>query len=400
MTVYNRNRTNPTKRPNWWIQYQAQGERVREAGGPTRKAAEAYEAAQLRALKRGTWVHPKRRGQANTFAQYAPDVIRRRAARGVKTAAKDEAGHVENHLIPLFGPMPVSALTFQVIRKGFQQLQDKGLAPRTVRNVHATLRSVLVEAVEDELITILPQPLTANRGHLPRPVDANPLFRDAAVFSRDEVATLLGCPAVPPDRRTMYATLLLTGARLGEVLALRWSDFEGWHDGLARLVIPAEKTGRTKGAAFRLVPVHPDLRGWLDWWRDEGTEQTLGLAPAPTGLLFPTTSARRMNAGLDARSQSEAYKRWSVHDLPAAGLRHRRIHDTRRTFVSVARSSRVQSEVVRAFTHRAVRDRVLEAYTTFEWEALCREMKEVQWRIPGPPGTGGVVLEMQGRRKP
>lgn len=386
VSVYDRNRNNPGRKPNYWIRYTVEGVRVYERAKPSRRASEEYAAQIRRMVEAGTWVHPRQRKRGrHLFENYALDVIDRRVQRGVLTADKDERGHVENHLIPMFEGLRVSDLTFRVIRDKFAELAaEGGLAGRTIRNVHSTLRAVLQEAVEDELIHHTPDPLTSVRGHLPAPADRDDQWRRLAVFSREEVAKLVGCLDIPIDRRALYATLFLTGARVGELLAAHVQDYDRDAAPLSSITYVAEKRGRGRGREVRIVPVHPDLAAWLGWWLDEGYLLVHGHAPQPGDLLFPTTGSRRRAQGKRTMSQSELYKNWTDRDLPAAHLRHRRIHDTRRTFISTTRSTRLDAGMVRSITHKAVADVVLDSYTTYEWEALCAEIRRVEWNLPGP----------------
>lgn len=399
MAVYKRD---DHKSAPWWVTYSVRGKRYREKGGTgrTRKGAEAYLAEIHRQIAAGTWVAPKDRPRVSSFDRYAHSIIDRRAERGIKGAKKDERTHVTKHLEPIFGAMPIteSLGDFQVVRDGFGRLKAKGLASRTLRNVWSTFRAIQVEAAEEGVILALPPPLTVGRGHLPPPEDSAGFDRDRAVFTRDELSQLLSCDDVPGHRRIMYAVYAMTGARQGEVLPMRVNHFEPWRDNLPGLVLPAEKTGRFGGDGWRLVPVHPTLQAWLEWWLDGEYQAVHGRKPTDGSLLFPTASNRRKGAGETLISANEIYKRWKFHDLPAAGLEHRRMHDMRRSFISIARSSRVDDRLVRSVTHRYVKDRVLEMYTTYEWAALCDAIGGIDFRLPGPPGSGAKVVSLDRRR--
>lgn len=388
--IYNRG---TARRPNYWVRYTADKELVREPTGAKSKAeAQAFARTVERDMRLGNWLHPsKRRGGRSTFAVYAREVIARRAARGVKTALKEETRQVRLHLEPLFGPMPLDGLTFKVIRDGFRQLEEKQLAGKTIACIHSTLRAILLEAADDELIVHIPPPLTARRGHLPPPVDKDPTWRETAIFDRGEIAALLACASVEPCYRVMYATYFLTGARFSELLPLRVRDLDRARAPLAALVMPCAKVRRDKGPMVRVVPVHPVLRTWLDWWLAEGYEAEHRVRPNPDDLLFPTASLRRQNRGEAMMSHGEVYKRWQRYHLPAAGLRHRRLHDARRTLITVARGSGADREVTRALTHRVTGDRVLDSYTSWEWQALCAAIARIEWTLPGPPKAAEVV---------
>ena len=59
------------------------------------------------------------------------------------------------------------------------------------------------------------------------------------------------------------------------------------------------------------------------------------------------------------------------------GLRHRRGHELRRTFISLARSDGARTDILRRVTHKPPPE-VIEGYTTFEWEVVCREVTKLK----------------------
>lgn len=399
------------RKPNYWVRYSAGGKEHREpTRGRTQAEAHAFVLGLERSFRLDTWTAPSSRaiGGVQVFSSYAETVIAHRLARGVKSAAKDEPAHLKRHLNPIFGHLRVDDLTLRGIADGFAALADKGLSGSTIRNVHVTMRAVLRKAAADGLIAFLPPPLTVLDGQLPPVTDTRPEgWRDEAQFTRDEIAALLSCDDVERQYRVMYACYFLTASRFGELVTVRVRDYDRKLKPLAALTIRALKTKRERGQMFRVVPVHPELRVWLDWWLGEGYEVIHGKQPEAGDLLFPTMSKRRQNAaelaGEDltktACSHGEVYKRWARHHLPAAGLRHRRLHDARRTFISLVRSSGKSKDIVRSITHRGTKDKVLDAYTTWEWEALCIELARVKWDLPSPPGREPGVVVLNDRRE-
>jgi integrase len=234
-------------------------------------------------------------------------------------------------------------------------------------------------------------------GELPPILEKRPEgWRELAKFTREEIASLIGCAEVELQYRVMYAVYFLTGSRFAEVTTIRVRSLDLDVTPLAALTIRAVKQRRDKGVMYRVVPVHAQLRAWLTWWLREGFELVHCRKPTPDDYLFPTCSLRRKNRGETICSHGEVYKRWARHHLPAVQLRHRRLHDARRTFISIARSSRVDKSLVRAITHRATADTVLDAYTTFEWEATCQELSKVDFRLPGPPSAEAQVVSIAG----
>jgi integrase len=411
MKSYDRNKAKPGAKKNLWIRYWVKGKEVYEPGRGGEKSTNAWMAELRRQIAAGTWVHPKlRKTREAKFADYALVAIEKRIARGVGKnelpPGKTERGHVTNHLAPAFGKYLVRELTFKLILTGFQglaeddaetrasRLNHKGLGGKTVTAIHSTLRAILKEALEDELIEVLPPPLLLGRDHLPPLVDTRPEgWRDEAVFEAEEIRTLASCAEVPSARLIMYLVYFLTGSRFIEIVPLKVRDYIRARKPLAMLVVRAAKHKRQRGAERRRreVPVHPDLKAWLDWWLDSEYEVLFGNKPGPDDLLFPTVSVRRRNRGLQTVSHNELFKHWQRNDLPAAGLRHRRLHDARRTLLSALRNAGIDSELRRKITHWSVEDRVMDAYTTVEWKVLCEAMRSVEWNLPKPTATAAAA---------
>jgi integrase len=78
-------------------------------------------------------------------------------------------------------------------------------------------------------------------------------------------------------------------------------------------------------------------------------------------------------------------------DLRALGFPHRRLHDLRRTFVTMARSAGAQTDLVRWIVHGPT-TRVIDLYTSTPWPALVSVVKLVKATLPR-----GTVVKL--RRK-
>ncbi len=395
------------RRPNYYARYRYRGVEHREPTGARTLTEFGAAKAQLEALiKSGKWKPWKERKQhsaADSFAAFAQFVLTKRIAMGVVTARKDEAGHINNHLIPEFGPERLHDLDFRRIADGFARIAAKPtIGGATVRNIYITFRAVLRFAAKEGRIVGEPPSLTIRDGELPPVIERRPEgWRDDAVFEIDEIAKLLAAEAIEPQYRVMYAVYFLTGSRFSEVTSIRVRDYLRSKKPLGQLSIRAGKTGRTKGIRYRTPPVHPALAVWLDWWVDEGFALTHLRKPLPGDIMFPTLSTRRRKRGLEHCSHGEVYKRWARHHLPACSLRHRRLHDARRTLLSLIRSSEAPQDVARAITHTVIADKVLDAYTTFEWRAMCAAVEAVHWTLPRPPSLSlepANVIDIASRR--
>src|SRR5262249_32111127 len=64
-------------------------------------------------------------------------------------------------------------------------------------------------------------------------------------------------------------------------------------------------------------------------------------------------------------------------DLKLVGLRSRRVHDARRTFISLALADGARKDILRWITHGPEGD-IVSAYTTLPWDALCTEVAKLK----------------------
>lgn len=173
----------------------------------------------------------------------------------------------------------------------------------TVNREVACLRKVLAYAVEV-------RELTAN------PLQGVRLFNEApgrlpTLSPEDETALLA---AMAPWLRPIYRFAVLSGCRLGEILALRWRHVDF---GAGTLTVEDSKSGES-----RVVPLHPALadelrarRGLADGWVCAMPERAR--RDKETGKPLPPVR--------DPQSVSHAFK----HAARAIGRSDLRWHDTR-----------------------------------------------------------------------
>ena len=105
------------------------------------------------------------------------------------------------------------------IRNAYDSLAERGLSPSVRRHVHAFLKSALREATRLELIESNPA----------EAVDPPPLkrVRPPRAWRPEEAARFLEYARESSRYYALFALMLGHGLRIGETLALRWSDWEG-----------------------------------------------------------------------------------------------------------------------------------------------------------------------------
>ncbi|MCC7542744.1 MAG: tyrosine-type recombinase/integrase [Deltaproteobacteria bacterium] len=298
-------------------------------------------------------------GTGPTLREVVPGWIDRRRRRGLRDWATDR-GRLEKHVLPVLGSMPVGEIRVRHIVSLIESLAATELAPRSVRKVYGTLHKLLADLVVDELVASSPCVLTKDQ--LPKNRDRDSEWRAGAVFARDEVELLISSDQIPVDRQMLYGLLFLLGARIGEVAGLRWRDIDERAAPLHRITIAHSYEHGTKTEMPRSVPVHPTLAAMLAEWKLSSFAKLTGRPPTPDDLVIPSREGRM-------RSRHHTRNKF-LEDLARLGLRHRRVHDTRRTFITLARVDGARKDVLEQITH-AVRGDIMNLYTTLPWPTLC-----------------------------
>ena len=342
-----------------------------------------------------------------------PVTVERYAARWIKDRQRDVADwktdelRLRLHILPNIGPLPVHLVRPRHIKAVVDVVKDAGRAPRTVRNVYSVLCAMFRDMMIEGLIRVSPCVLTVR--HLGEIVDKDPEWRATAIFSRDELASLIYDLAIPWDRRVEYALKGLAAVRHGEAAGARWKHYDPTLEPLGRLIVAKSYRGRTKTKQTRFMPVHPALAVILAEWKLEGWPEMMGRTPTPEDLIVPMPpedALRRVNApnSEGMRSRNYSWKQLTKKDLPALGFRHRRGHDLRRTLISLAIGDGARKDLLNLCTHGPPKKEGIDAYITLGWEPLCAEVKKLNFKRPArtddvvvlPSAVGGDVHPSDG----
>ena len=328
-----------------------------------------------------------------TVREYAKVWLKRREGRPI---AAQEAQQLALHIYPLIGDMAIAEVRPRHIRDMVNALKQKRgvgrkakgekLAPRTVRHLYALVRRLLKSAVIDEHIAA--SPVMVEKGTLPKNVDKDPAWRATAIFTREELVALISDARVAQHRRVFYALEGLAGMRHGEVAGLRWCDYDEACRPLGKLVVcrSYEREG-TKTQVTREVPVHPTLAIVLERWKKLGWRAKYKRAPKDADLIVPTQA-------FEPRRAADTLKKLQT-DLVELGMRARRGHDLRRTFITLAQVDGARREVLKPLTHPGDSD-IVGLYTSFPWPTVCEEVAKLRVYLPegggGGPGVGDTEI--------
>jgi integrase len=207
---------------------------------------------------------------------------------------------IDVHLVPFFKGMDIRNITARTIDE-YKQSRLEAIKPATVNRTLAILRKMFNDAVRWGFIPSSPMKMVRQL-HEPQ--------QGFDYYDENEVRLFLAnCPTgfYPVACFAVY-----TGARAGEIVALRWEDVD-----LERKLVRIERStyGSTKSKKVRYVPVNSRL---LKVLRNLKSRQS-------GKLVFPDGKGRMRSIDF----------RWEMRKAAfLAELRPIRFHDLRHTFVS------------------------------------------------------------------
>lgn len=296
----------------------------------SKAAAEAKQAELLAQFAAGTYIEPSKLRLADFLDQFISHVeAKKRSPSTVESYKRIIADRIK----PVLGHLPlekVAPLHVEQFLNGLRCKNGKEPSARTVEYTRAVLHRAFEYAREMELIARNP----VAKVKPPEVVRGRP---DA--FTKEEVDAIL---AVAPKYRigALIVAAILTGARIGELLGLRWDDvdFQAGTITFRRTLVHlgSQKDGTeplfkeyTKDKEIRVVPMAPDVREALAVWRRRWVEERLKAGTGyhdRFGLVFPTETGWPMNRHNVNRDLAALLK--------AAGVRRLSIHKCRHTFAT------------------------------------------------------------------
>jgi len=216
---------------------------------------------------------------------------------------------LKNEIIPFFGSQQIDLIKVTDVRIWVNKQLEK-VVPKTVSEKLTIIRMIFRYALEDEIINR--NPVDAIR----LPARVKP---DIKPFTVEEVGLML--KGSEDWYRNYLAVAFYTGMRIGEILALKWSDIDMNKRKIhVRRSISqgSETTPKTIGSV-RQIPIFDTLWTYLqDQYRHTGLSNSYLFVSKMTGSAFN-----------DATSLRDA--RW-VPMLKRLGIPYRQQKNTRHTF--------------------------------------------------------------------
>jgi integrase len=297
----------------------------------TKREAEEWLVQQQASVITGDHISP-REGERRFREVY--DAWRETRWVGLEPTTTARYGQIwRTYLEAEFGARKVNTITRELVRRYLARLSAEGVAPGTVRKVHAVMSAIMNEAVE--LGYLRSNPCNGVKG-LPRAANREMLFLTA-----EEVRTL--AEAITPFYRVLVYTAAYTGLRASELAGLRWRNVDLLHGKLTVAEALKEVGGR-----LVLGPPKTHERRTLSLPRflSEMLSEHLAALPGGSGpddLVFPAPKGGPTRHHLFYRRHFKpAVRRTLPHK---SGLR---FHDLRHTCASLLIAQGAHPKLIQA----------------------------------------------------
>ncbi len=356
----------------WSVRYLKNGRRRRLNIGcfPAMGLADARKAAKAQIGDVAGGGDPaKTRAEAKrepTFSEVAAEYLERHAIHKRPRGRRGDIQMLGHDLLPAWGDWKISEIERRHIITLLDAIVDRG-APMAANRTKTLISTIFRFAEDRALVKYNP----AVRLKTPAPEHRRERF-----LSEEEIRRLFEVLKTEPVRRraVIYAALL-TAAREGEVLGMRWSEIDSdWW------TLPKE---RTKNNREHRVPLVPSLVTAIDTLPRDGDD-----------YVFHTHRGwKRYNGG----AVTNIYE-WFKPLLARAGIEGAVFHDLRRTASTHMNRIGIDPVIVERILNHAQRG-VAGVYNRYAYDAEKRRAllnweRELDNIISGGGKTAGKVIEL------
>lgn len=265
-------------------------------------------------IERGTFLHEKKtplfKDVARRWLDYKKTKIR-------ITSWETYQGHVKNHFDSL-NDYKITAITIAKIERFISAKQESNMNITTLKKIIVTLNQIMKYAIRHRLIDynpVIDAEKPSNQGKENK--------RQIISIMEPEQIVLFLDAVEKPKYRTLFLTAILTGARQGEILGLKWEDvdFENRQINIRRTFNNGSFFQPKTEESKRNIDLSPLLVRELAAWKLKTRGQD-------NDLVFPS----------EAGTPICKYNMVRRHFLPAlkkAGIPRIRFHDLRHGFASL-----------------------------------------------------------------
>lgn len=306
------------RRGRWMLDYYDAGGKRRYKtmpAGATKTQANDELRAILDQIKRGTYLPEKRRP---SISKIADDWLETKKQSVRANTYQQYAGHIENHIKPIIGPIRIDRLTTMGVEKFTAQRRGSGVSVPLSKKVLVTLAQIMRYAVKHRLIDH--NPVT----DADRPKDAGKVKGKSTkrYLTGEQINALIDAVSDPKFKMLIHLAAM-TGARQGELIGLQWRDvdFKSGQINIRRSFNNRKWYQPKSAGSFRAVDVGQGTLKALKRWKVQ-------CPPSELGLVFP-------NGAGDPLNHSNLLRQHFWPALEKAKLPRARFHDLRHSYASI-----------------------------------------------------------------
>ena len=280
--------------------------------GTTQKCAKDKLREIEESVGRGVYIAPKKVSQLKSVAK---DWLEYKRCNIRASTLQQYEGHLK-HFSEL-GELRIDRITVKSIESWIAKRREAGMTLPTLKKIMITLGGVFKYALRHRLITYNPL------SDVERPRDQGQSKEAVfAVLKRDEIERLIEATE-HPKFKMLFHLAVMSGARQGELLGLKWSDvlWESKQISIKRSFNHGAWYAPKTKASTRTIDLGPNLMTSLKRWR-------LVCSKSEHDLVFPDENGNPLSPSHMTR----------LHFWPAlnkAGLPRIRFHDLRHTYASL-----------------------------------------------------------------
>ena len=202
----------------WWIFINHQGKRRSKKIGKDKRTANAVARRIRERLAAGDLGIV--REQCPTVKKYGKQWLYSPLREQVESTLMKYQEAFKQHIEPYFGSKRLDEIKRRHVKEFIGILKSKGLSESRAKVIKAVLSGIFENAIEDEIVSVNPCQGTTKYCGKDAETSINPL-------TATEVQKMLeNASGLKIELSTVYLVAVRTGLRLGELLALEWSDID------------------------------------------------------------------------------------------------------------------------------------------------------------------------------
>ncbi len=265
-----------------------------------------------------------------------------------KFTIMDYISKYNKHLQPVFGKKLLNTIKGTDITEWQNSMLEKGYAIETIKSVRGILSTIFEDAVRAELIEKNPVKYASIMSKRKQVKKAT---NEIMPFSISEIKSLIQSTRTE-QMKIFYMLLFTTGLRGGEAIGLEWSkvDFEKMEIEISSQ-IGRGVVGSPKWDSFRTVPITEALLPYL--------QKQFEMTGNENSYVFLNTHSKPF---WDISKIREG--EWKK-DLERAGIKYRKIHQTRHTFCSTHISAGEDINLISKIAGHSSPRMTLEVYSKY-----------------------------------